>query len=218
LSNAATVGDTITTISFYVSSVLNALPTTGGTIGGNLVVTGTETVPTITSPASTALTLQTNNGTTALTLTSAGYPLTPLRPAFLAYGASSTNFSSSTTAIYSPTSTNINVGNCFNTSTSTFTAPVTGIYSFGGMARVDASTSYIYMVPSLNGSVSNWIGGTQLPGLTSLNTGNTSFVACAPNWIMSLNAGDTVKPSVTLGGSFSVNFNAQCFWTGYLIG
>jgi hypothetical protein len=35
---------------------------------GNLVVTGTETVPTITSPASTALTLQTNNGTTAVTI------------------------------------------------------------------------------------------------------------------------------------------------------
>jgi hypothetical protein len=35
---------------------------------GNLVVTGTETVPTITSPASTALTLQTNNGTTAITV------------------------------------------------------------------------------------------------------------------------------------------------------
>jgi hypothetical protein len=68
LNNAATVGDTITTISFYVSSVLNALPTTGGTIGGNLVITGTETVPTITSPAATALTLQTNNGTTAVTI------------------------------------------------------------------------------------------------------------------------------------------------------
>jgi hypothetical protein len=62
------VGDTITTSSFYVSSVLNALPTTGGTVSGNLVVSGTETVSTITSPAATALTLQTNNGTTAITV------------------------------------------------------------------------------------------------------------------------------------------------------
>jgi len=68
LNNAATVGDTITTSSFLVSSVLNALPTTGGTLSGNLVVSGTETVSTITSPAATALTLQTNNGTTAVTV------------------------------------------------------------------------------------------------------------------------------------------------------
>jgi hypothetical protein len=68
LANACTLGDAVVTESFYVSSVLNALPTTGGTLSGNLVVSGTETVSTITSPAATALTLQTNNGTTALTV------------------------------------------------------------------------------------------------------------------------------------------------------
>jgi len=68
LASGATTGDLIRAESFYVSSVLNALPSTGGTLTGNLVVTGTETVPTITSPASTALTLQTNNGTTAVTI------------------------------------------------------------------------------------------------------------------------------------------------------
>jgi len=67
LATGATSGDLITTESFLVSSVLNALPQSGGTIGGNLVVTGTETVPTITSPSSTALTLQ-SAGTTAVTI------------------------------------------------------------------------------------------------------------------------------------------------------
>ena len=66
LAVGALVNDLVTTESFYVSSVLNALPVTGGTISGNLVVTGTETVGTIISPA--ALTLQTNNGTTAITV------------------------------------------------------------------------------------------------------------------------------------------------------
>jgi hypothetical protein len=44
LAVGALVGDLISTESFYVSSVLNALPVTGGTISGNLVVTGTTSI------------------------------------------------------------------------------------------------------------------------------------------------------------------------------
>ena len=67
LATGATAGDLVTVESFLVSSVLNALPNTGGTITGNLIVTGTETVPTITSASATALTLQ-SAGTTAVTI------------------------------------------------------------------------------------------------------------------------------------------------------
>jgi hypothetical protein len=38
LVNAASAGDTITTESFYVSSVLNALPNTGGTVSGQVTI------------------------------------------------------------------------------------------------------------------------------------------------------------------------------------
>ena len=44
LAVGALVGDLVTTESFYVSSVLNAIPVTGGTISGNLVVTGTASI------------------------------------------------------------------------------------------------------------------------------------------------------------------------------
>jgi len=44
LTNAASAGDFVETVSFYVSSVLNALPNTGGTLSGNLVVNGDETI------------------------------------------------------------------------------------------------------------------------------------------------------------------------------
>ena len=67
LTGSAAAGDLVTVESFLVSSVLNAVPNTGGTITGNLIVTGTETVPTITSPSATALTLQ-SAGTTAVTI------------------------------------------------------------------------------------------------------------------------------------------------------
>jgi hypothetical protein len=57
LTNACTVGDTITTISFYVSSVLNAIPNTAGSVGSSNIVSGvTLTSPTISGGAITGLT------------------------------------------------------------------------------------------------------------------------------------------------------------------
>jgi hypothetical protein len=41
LNNACTVGDLVTTEAMLVSSVVNALPSTGGTVAGNMVVSGT---------------------------------------------------------------------------------------------------------------------------------------------------------------------------------
>jgi hypothetical protein len=51
LNNGATVGDTITTISFYVSSVLNAIPATAGAVNSTYLASSlTLTTPTLTSP------------------------------------------------------------------------------------------------------------------------------------------------------------------------
>ena len=63
LTNAASAGDFVETVSFYVSSVLNALPTTGGTLSGNLVVNGELTTSgnTVLGDASTD-TLNVGNG------------------------------------------------------------------------------------------------------------------------------------------------------------
>jgi len=62
LTNAATVGDTITTISFYVSSVLNAIPATAGSVSDSYIVdvsasklTGSRTIPKGTMPAGAVL-------------------------------------------------------------------------------------------------------------------------------------------------------------------
>jgi hypothetical protein len=62
LVNACTSGDSVVTESFYVSSVLNAIPATAASISStylasNLTIT-TPTIDTITSAASTALTLK----------------------------------------------------------------------------------------------------------------------------------------------------------------
>jgi len=52
LTNAATVGDTVTTVSFYVSSVLNAIPNSPASVGSSNIVSGvTLTSPVLTTPA-----------------------------------------------------------------------------------------------------------------------------------------------------------------------
>jgi hypothetical protein len=63
LTNAASAGDFVETVSFYVSSVLNALPNTGGTLSGGLIVNGDLTTSgnTVLGDASTD-TLNVGNG------------------------------------------------------------------------------------------------------------------------------------------------------------
>jgi hypothetical protein len=53
LNNAATVGDTITVESFYVSSVINAVAQTNGSSTGQTLVSPSLTSPTLTSPTMT---------------------------------------------------------------------------------------------------------------------------------------------------------------------
>jgi hypothetical protein len=56
LTNAATVGDTITTISFYVSSVLNAIQQYNGSSTNQTLTTPTMTSPALGTPASGVMT------------------------------------------------------------------------------------------------------------------------------------------------------------------
>lgn len=51
LANACTAGDTVTTVSFYVSSVLNAIPATAGSVNSTYLASSLSlTSPTLTSP------------------------------------------------------------------------------------------------------------------------------------------------------------------------
>lgn len=74
-------------------------------------------------------TIQHSGGTTGLTIDSSGRILTPKLPVFYAEKTSTFNSTSSFQEIVYDTA-HINQGNCYDTSTGRFTAPITGIYEF----------------------------------------------------------------------------------------
>jgi hypothetical protein len=80
LNNACTVGDAVVTESFYVSSVLNAIPATAGSVSDSYIVgmsasklTGTQTIPKTTLPTGSVLqvvsTAKTDTFVTSATVT-----------------------------------------------------------------------------------------------------------------------------------------------------
>jgi len=92
LNNACTAGDTVVTESFYVSSVLNAIPATAGSVSDSYIVdvsasklTGSRTIPKGTMPAGTVLQVvnavktdkQSTTSTSYVDLTSLSVTITP---------------------------------------------------------------------------------------------------------------------------------------------
>jgi len=80
LTNAATAGDTITTESFYVSSVLNAIPATAGAVTDSYItdvsaskLTGSRTIPKGTMPTGSVLQVVSTTKTDAFSTTATDY-------------------------------------------------------------------------------------------------------------------------------------------------
>ena len=87
------------------------------------------------SPMSSILkvdTIQNTGGTTGLSIDSSGRVLTPARPAFKAYIGSSgwVDLQHAHTRRIPYNTEKYDIGGCFDTTTSTFTAPVSGYYFF----------------------------------------------------------------------------------------
>ena len=85
LTNACTAGDTVVTESFYVSSVLNAIPATAGSVSDSYIVdvsasklTGSRTIPKGTMPAGSVLQVVNATYSTATTNTTSTYAATGL--------------------------------------------------------------------------------------------------------------------------------------------
>ena len=82
-----------------------------------------------------------------------------------------------------------NVGNMYDTTNYRFTAPIDGLYLFGGMYRVNANMDYVHWFPYINGVMPP----SSTHGLMGLNTtGYSNFTSGTTTYQLVLSAGDYV--------------------------
>ena len=136
----------------------------------------------------------------------------PSQPAFFAYhNAGDVNYVPGDTIAYP--NTQFNQGNCYNTSNSTFTAPIAGRYLFSANANGNYSSSYTGIPRAfwkINGS--NVGNSVHLRGPDSHDQG---LEQRSQTVVFNLSQGDTVK--IVVGVNVWDAFGANSF-TGYLLG
>ena len=142
----------------------------------------------------------------------AGRVTMPYQPFFKATGSLGGVAFSTSQAIPYDTVYN-NVGNCYNSATSTFVAPVSGLYQFYAsyLTYPNADTSYSTLLFSVNGSTT-YDRGFRRDTKASQADRNVSSV-------IHLNTNDTVKVWLELINTTSVyNHAGHGHFSGYLIG
>jgi len=156
LANACTSGDAVVTESFYVSSVLNAIPATAGSVSSsNLAALSTipSTAGNITVPAVTGTMMVSGN-----------------MPAFSAISISTQTVSNNTWTKVILGSEEYDTNNNF--ASSTFTPTVAGYYQLNCVIRVSAGTNYTTAIIGIYKNGNEFRRLQQLNGVTSTANGN----------------------------------------------
>jgi hypothetical protein len=157
-----------------------------------------------------------NGITFALNPDNAGRVSFPAQISFSAYRSANQSISSDVWTKCTNDLVRWNIGNNYNTTTCTFTAPVAGNYLFGYTIQFENTTTgpYLYSGFQVNGTFYHYGEGRRLNGQTWLgdNTlGNMQLIR--------LGIGDTVELWAYSSGANSLGGGLQRMsFTGYLLG
>jgi len=157
-----------------------------------------------------------SSGNTAMTIDASGRILTPARPAFHAYDASSGHQElthASWQAVPFDT-TSINTGGHYNTSTYRFTAPVAGLYFFYIQLYMDKAGGVRYSGIYKNGSS---------VAKSQIGSNNDDDGTATATRILELSVNDYVQPYIyhatdTTNSFYSNGDGTYSYFMGYLIG
>ena len=122
LAVGATVGDLIRTESFYVSSVLNAIPATAGAVNSTYITDA------------------------AVTQAKLGTGVAGNGPAFSAYASANTSLSTGAFVVTALNTEEFDTASCYDTSTYRFTPNVAGYYQLEGCVYYVVSTATEYLL------------------------------------------------------------------------
>lgn len=140
LAAGATAGDLITTESFYVSSVLNAIPATAGAVNSTYIADNAVVAAKIADSSVT----QNKIANGAVTQSKLATGVAGTGPAFSAYATGSQSFTSGTwTKFTAMTTEEFDTNSCYDASSNRFTPTVAGYYQVNGSFKIGGSSPTI---------------------------------------------------------------------------
>lgn len=158
-------------------------------------------------------TIQHSGGTTGLTVDSNGRVKYPAQVRFHARGNNNAYVTTATVPFPSAT---INLGNCYNTSTYKFTAPIDGCYYFYACVYGRADTSETAVIRFKKNTDEN-VGSYGAFHLDNMNTGGKGAGQPSCSIIIDLAASDTMLVNFSGTGDY-YNGAGECTFMGYLLG
>lgn len=181
------------------------------TQAASAATSASTTKMTLGSPGS--FSILTGNAADRLAIDSTGRVTKPYQPAFSVYSNDGANITGANLKINVYSGVDLNVGSCFNTTNSRFTAPVAGVYLFKAMAWLPPNTTIA--------GLSIRVNGTQRAVHRMSHTGTQSnYCTLTPTLIYYLNANDYVELyTSTDGGTIHPSSgNSYSNFSGYLLG